>query len=233
MSVLTIDRSDIDTVTRAEAVQVTALARAAMRNAVEWAARAAEHIEKAWAIRADQILGYPSWQAYCAQEFAAVREVKWPAPQRIETVAALREAGMSTRAIGSAIGRSDERVRVDLKAANTPLATVTGINGRTYDTKVITARPAAAATPKLAKTEQAVEDLRAAGVAGLTSVELGKRHRRWSCPWAILSDLHKQQRIVRLVETRDGYAVYTVGEHVHGRETEKPGRRSRRAVVAE
>lgn len=100
--------------------------------------------------RAWVALGYESWDAYCSAEMDGAR-LALPVAERRERTAELRDAGMSTRAIGSALGVDPKTVRNDLAsggeysppeqtAANAPESprTVTGTDGRNYP-----ARPSA------------------------------------------------------------------------------------------
>lgn len=65
------------------------------------------------------VLGYDSWDAYCAGEFAGARMVRLDREQRREIVAEMRQAGMSSRAIASGIGAAPRTVARDL--AETPV----------------------------------------------------------------------------------------------------------------
>jgi len=78
-------------------------------------------------------LGYESWDALCDGEFEGAR-IRLPREDRREIVGSLREAGLSTRAIGSALGIDHSTVVRDLPAtgADAPVAQVTGLNGKTY-----------------------------------------------------------------------------------------------------
>lgn len=61
-----------------------------------------------------------------------------PRPERAAVVGTMREAGMSTRAIGSAIGVDDRTVRRELTgsgAAYAAPATTTGRDGKTYSAR--------------------------------------------------------------------------------------------------
>jgi hypothetical protein len=90
---------------------------------------------RAWTGRAWTALGYESWDDLCAVEFAETRMLQLPRDDRREKVAELRSAGMSTRAIGSAIGASDATVRRDLSGASDDAPEpppVTGLDGKTY-----------------------------------------------------------------------------------------------------
>lgn len=231
MTALTIAHNDTGSLTRAGAKALTAEIRAAMRNVIEWAATAVDLIERAWAMRADTALGYESWDAYCRAEFAALREIRIPTDVRPEIVAALAEAGMSTRKIGSALHLADQTVRADLKRAHTPLMLVTGA-----DTPVMEDAapiPVPSMTPTMTNVQRALTALAKAGAEGLTSVELHKKVRGLPDSSAILSEAHKRHRIARLsVEeasgTRGGFAVYVMPEHAGARVVEGPGRRSRR-----
>lgn len=88
--------------------------------------------------RAWLTLGFGSWDELCDHEFGGVR-VALPRDQRRETVGRLREAGMSTRAIGTAVGVSEGTIRSDLdqlrSSTQLPEA-VTGLDGRVRPAKV-------------------------------------------------------------------------------------------------
>ncbi len=87
-------------------------------------------IKQAYDQRADRALGYPTWHDYCTSELKGLRV---PLADRPAMVAELRETGMSTRAIGSALGTSAATVTRDLAAVSseTPQR-VTGIDGQSY-----------------------------------------------------------------------------------------------------
>lgn len=82
------------------------------------------------------VLGYSSWDAYCAGEFAGARMVRLDREQRREIVAEMRQAGMSSRAIASGIGVDHATVARDVHSAPvadaTPAAPVIGLDGKTY-----------------------------------------------------------------------------------------------------
>lgn len=71
-------------------------------------------IVRAFHGRAWIALGYQSWDELCEHEFDGAR-IKLPREDRREVVASLRDAGMSTRAIGAAIGVSHETAAGDLR----------------------------------------------------------------------------------------------------------------------
>lgn len=92
-----------------------------------------QRIQDAWRRRAWVPLGYPSWDAMCVGEHIQLRGL--PRDERQEIVVELRAAGMSTRAIGSAIGASDTTVVRDLQSTASNEAveqpeTVTSLDGR-------------------------------------------------------------------------------------------------------
>jgi hypothetical protein len=111
-----------------------------------------ELIIKAYEGRAWSALGYATWDAYCDGELAGARP-ELPRDERRELVSELRDAGMSQRAIGSAIGVARSTVQEDLGQVdrNRPVEmsdsmddvpapskdpfTVTGTNGKTYTQK--------------------------------------------------------------------------------------------------
>ncbi|MGV0068576.1 hypothetical protein ACRU44_12675 [Mycobacterium colombiense] len=93
-------------------------------------------ILKAWQGQADKVPGYESWDAYCDAEFSSSL-IRLPLETRTETVKSLFERGMSTRAIGAAVGVSDSTVRQDTKksgARNHAPERVTGRDGKSYAT---------------------------------------------------------------------------------------------------
>lgn len=67
---------------------------------------------RAWAS-----LGYADWDAYVSTEVPALRQLRLGRPERRELVASLTEAGMSTRAIGSALGVGQRTVVRDQRPA--------------------------------------------------------------------------------------------------------------------
>lgn len=109
-------------------------------------------IAKAYTDRAWAVLGYPTWDVYCEREFGSTW-FKLPRETRGEVVQSLRDLGLSTRAIGSAIGVDDRTVRRDLSgAASAAPAAVMGTDGKTY-ASTQPARPHLAVVPDLPTTE--------------------------------------------------------------------------------
>lgn len=85
--------------------------------------------------RAWIVLGYSSWEALCDAELDGAR-IALPRQQRQEVVCDLRGAGMSTRAIGTALGVDHKTVVNDLRSTGeiSPVdvpATIIGLDGRT------------------------------------------------------------------------------------------------------
>lgn len=77
-------------------------------------------------------LGHASWDVYCEKEFGEQR-LKLTRDQREQAVLAFRGAGMSTRAIGAALGVDNKTVRNDLAGAEySAPAEVRGSDGKTY-----------------------------------------------------------------------------------------------------
>jgi hypothetical protein len=81
---------------------------------VSWELLVEAYQRRAWAA-----LGYSTWDAYTDAELGQVR-LRLPREDRREVVASMTEAGMSTRAIGSALGVSREQVRRDTKVSPEP-----------------------------------------------------------------------------------------------------------------
>jgi hypothetical protein len=79
-----------------------------------------------------RVLGYADWQAYVDGEFGAER-LRLPAEHRQKAVAELRLAGLSTRAIGVAVGVDEKTVRNDLRGAEfSAPEEITGTDGKKY-----------------------------------------------------------------------------------------------------
>lgn len=104
-------------------------------------------IQEAYVSRAWAALGYASWDEYCTHEFDTSR-LALPREERREIVASLRESGLSTRAIGAAVGISEATVRREMPTAsstqeNDALETrrVIGLNGKSYAPSRPTSRP--------------------------------------------------------------------------------------------
>ena len=74
---------------------------------IAWDLLVEAYQRRAWAA-----LGYPSWDAYTDAELGETR-LRLPREQRREVVASMTEAGMSTRAISSALGVSKNTVTED------------------------------------------------------------------------------------------------------------------------
>jgi protein gp37 len=75
-------------------------------------------IQEAYLSRSWSVLGYESWDDYCTREFGTSR-LRVPREERQETVASLRDAGLSLRAIASATGQSHPQVIRDLRSGGT------------------------------------------------------------------------------------------------------------------
>lgn len=80
-------------------------------------------------------LGYPTWDAYCQGEFGAL-SLQPPREERQQVIMSLREAGMSTRAISSAVGTPYRTIAREVSKAGvpngTPEASTIGLDGKTY-----------------------------------------------------------------------------------------------------
>lgn len=83
--------------------------RSGMRVLAEWQT----DVIAAYAARDWEALGYETWDTYLDGEYGEHR-IQLPREQRREIVAGMSAAGMSTRAIGSAVGSSHMTVQRDL-----------------------------------------------------------------------------------------------------------------------
>lgn len=167
-------------------------------EARERLARVRAHVEQAgtdltalYQGRAWLALGHDSWESLCDAELGGVR-IALPRAERREVVAGMREAGLSTRAIGAAIGASEATVRRDLGASyDAPegqaearaayLANGGDVLGR--DGKIYPAYPAKVTTTEKVErhvdldTGEIVADPYAAGVAAADAVVLPRLPR--------------------------------------------------------
>ncbi|MGW4126251.1 hypothetical protein [Nocardia sp. NPDC004711] len=101
-----------------------------------------ELVRYAYTGRVWTVLGYDSWDTYCAAEFDGA-QLRIPREDRAEVVASLRDIGMSTRAIAAATGLSQPTVSRELSSSdsNESPDSVVGLDGRTYQTKPIDRQP--------------------------------------------------------------------------------------------
>jgi len=89
-------------------------------------------VQEAYQGRCWEVLGYPSWDAYCETEFNTSR-LRLPREDRPEVVRSLREAGLSVRAIASATGESKSTIGRELSTVpNGTVETIIGTNGKAY-----------------------------------------------------------------------------------------------------
>lgn len=109
---------------------------------------------QAYQRRAWVALGYDAWDEYTRTEFGTDR-IKLPASKRLEVVASMREAGMSTRAIASATGTNRETIRQTVSGDNflspgdgvvdaeivEESKPIVGTDGKTYNQKPAPSRP--------------------------------------------------------------------------------------------
>lgn len=88
-------------------------------------------VTRAFKGRAWIALGYESWPEYVAGEFGG--PLRLGREDRKQVVAELRQAGLSTRGIGEALGVDDRTVRNDLVGADfSAPEQITGTDGKTY-----------------------------------------------------------------------------------------------------
>ncbi|MEU4592905.1 hypothetical protein [Micromonospora aurantiaca (nom. illeg.)] len=119
--------------------------RAGIHNYLETLAE----IALAWERRDWQVLEYADWQAYVDGEFGADR-LKLPTEHRQKAVAELRLAGMSTRAIGTALGVGQSTVRDDLRQLSGTTQLPDKVRGTDGRERPASRPPAAAVPPALA-----------------------------------------------------------------------------------
>lgn len=128
----------VDTVTGEVVTDLTAEQARLLTDEIRTTLRTGhELIIKAFSGRAWAVLGYVSWDAYCAGEFAEARMVRLDREQRKEIAAEMHDAGMSNRAIASGIGVDPQTVANDFKSraessARAPAPKVQGSDGKAY-----------------------------------------------------------------------------------------------------
>lgn len=115
------------------------------------------HANRGWLL-----LGYGSWQELCDAEFGGVR-VWGTVGERREVVAELSASGLSTRAIGAALGVSVGTVHADQSGVQnrTPEnASVAGLDGKTYPkpTKRTRKRPTTSRRQRFWNSNDAAEE---------------------------------------------------------------------------
>jgi hypothetical protein len=189
----------------AEAAEVStqgeAVARAErIRSGLQTLAQLETDIIAAYQRRDWARLGYGAWEEYVAGEFGSHR-VRLPRTQRQEAVARLRGEGLSTRAIGAALGVDQRTVRRDLPAdAGVVAGRVVGVDGKGYSApetpravpagpEQVEASPAPAAPRRRPLAVQAAEAA-AALDAALTRWEAVTTDTRWTAQRTRIADAH-------------------------------------------
>lgn len=158
-------------------------------------------IREAFERRADVALGYVSWSEYCDTE---LRGLRIPVQDRAGAVAQLRGAGMSTRAIGSALGISRETARRESGDTNVSPGAVVGLDGKSYpDTRPVPLEVSAAMRDALAEAEREKADREA--LRALAD-ELGLEHdpdadARRDAATAVLYPLFDAIRVIAAAPT--------------------------------
>lgn len=153
-------------------------------------------------------LGYESWDAMCSAEFGTV--LRLSVEDRQQAAADLRGAGMSTRAIGSALGVSSETVRRDLASTDTNVAVeeVTGLDGK----KRAATRPHAEDDVPRAglATQQAVQDW-LAGDPGIRAANLRRDFARWMVNARLITTFDPAEMADLNAGQADGLPIDLVG----------------------
>lgn len=149
-----------------------------------------------WEGRGWIALGYSSWGDMCDARFNSTF-IRIPRERRQEVVCSLAEKGMSTRAIGSALGVSRETVRKDAAmSGDNKLSPVTGTDGKTY-TRQERLEPSAEAHEATHRQEEKSAEFQKLMEARGESPE--QKHAR---EHKFYDDLHKVTRLLADLSTR-------------------------------
>lgn len=119
-------------------VDSPAAARARADRIREGLEALAPDILAAWNARDWEALGYGSWNEYVVGEFGG--QLRLGRAERREAVRELREAGMSSRAIGAALGVNQSTVVRDI-SGDANASPVAGLDGKTYKVTRVTDAP--------------------------------------------------------------------------------------------
>lgn len=123
-------------------------------------------IARAFAGRIWQPMGYPSWHEYVVGEFGG--PLRLGRTERIEAVGDLRQAGLSTRAIGTALGVDHTTVMEDMSGGgNPPPAPVTGLDGKTYRPPALTPEEVEVAADRMLPRNERLELIVSGAMSGL------------------------------------------------------------------
>lgn len=127
-------------------VDAATAARARAARIREALVLADELLTQAWEGRDWQVLGLPSWDAYCAELLPELRRIRLTPAELTETVGAMRSRGMSVGAIASALGKGKATVHQYATRAGAAPERVRSTDGRSFHaTRRATPRPAPAA----------------------------------------------------------------------------------------
>ncbi len=116
---------------REAAEAITESIRASATRVLDALAEVERDVRRAYDGRAWRVLGYDSWESYCAAEFTGVR--LWSSvEERHDRTMKLREAGLSQRAIAAVLGIDQATVSRDLSSDAHASVDVelTGLDGR-------------------------------------------------------------------------------------------------------
>jgi hypothetical protein len=162
---------------------------------------------QAWQGRAWEPLGHGSWEEYVAAELPQLRLIRLSVPDRRERAAAMRDAGMSYRAIAATMDVSEGTIRNDLRDHTGP-EVVVSLDGARRPARGHRT-PAVDPYEGMSRTEETLARVRAQGDRGLTSVELGLE-TDWPVGSAsgALSKLERRGLIRRVPVFRANRAAY-------------------------
>lgn len=165
---------------------------------------------QAWQGRAWEPLGHETWEAYVAAELPQLRLIRLEVPDRRQRAEAMRDAGMSHRAIAATMGVAEGTIRNDLRGHAGP-DTITGLDGAQRSARG-RRTPQADPYEGMSRVAETLARVRAQGDRGLTSVEL-QLETDWpiGTATATLSKLERRGLLRRIPLFRRQRAAYVAG----------------------
>lgn len=181
-------------------------------------------VEDAWTMRAHLVLGFPTFEAYCAERLGDLGAIRLPNPDEERLVLALTgvavgERRCSVRGAARLMAISDETARRRIASAQgRPVRPPKALPAAPQGPVVVGEVVATSDAPARRLTLVLLDELGQAGAAGLTIPEAVARVRRsYGSVSGALSALEKQQgHAGRLLIEREGFRPYVLAGYLAG-----------------